>query len=98
VKFGWDPENNCKVAIKILKSDLSDKTRELVKEEVATMQKLSHPNILEQIETGQAMYKNSKGEREVDFVVLSIAGNGEVFDFIANSGPFKESVARYYFK
>ena len=37
------------------------------------MQKLSHPNILEQIETGRDMYKNSKGEREVDYVVLRIA-------------------------
>jgi len=98
VKLGWDAENNRKVALKILKADLSEKTRELVKEEVATMAKLSHLHILEQIETGNAPYKNSKGERDVDYVVLSIAQCGEIFDFIANSGAFTESVARYFFK
>ena len=30
VKLGYDVENNRKVALKILKSDLSDKTKELV--------------------------------------------------------------------
>lgn len=34
----------------------------------------------------------------VDYIALELAGKGELFDFISNSGPFSEPVARYYFK
>lgn len=98
VKLGYDPESNRKVALKILKDDLTEKTKELVIQEVKIMQSLQHKNVLEQIETGRDVYKKAKGEREVDYVVLSIASQGEVFDFIASSGGFSEPVARYYFK
>ena len=47
VKLGYDVDNNRKVALKILKSDLSDKTKELVIQEVKIMQTLQHPNVLE---------------------------------------------------
>ena len=67
-------------------------------QEVDIMQKLNHPNVLEQIEVGRGMYKKPKGEKEVSYVVLSIAQQGELFDFIASSGPFSEPVARYYLK
>lgn len=54
---------------------------------------------MEQIEFSRDTYFKPKGgSKEVDFVVLSIASHGEVFDFIANSGAFSEPVARYYFK
>lgn len=56
--------------------------------------------MLEQIETSRDVYKKpaKNVEKEVDYVVLSIASQGEVFDFIASSGEFSEPVARYYFK
>ena len=98
VKLGFDPSTNLNVALKILKDDLSDKTNELVIQEVKIMQTLQHAHVLEQIETGKDLYKKPKGNKEVDYVVLSIAAQGEVFDFIASSGPFSEPVARYYFK
>lgn len=82
----------------MLKDDLSDKTRELVIQEVKIMETLRHPYVLEQIETGKDLYKKPKGDKMVDYVVLSVAAQGEIFDFIASSGPFTEPVARYYFK
>jgi len=31
-------------------------------------------------------------------MALELATGGEIFDYVANTGPFKEDVARYYFK
>ena len=33
----------------------------------------------------------------LDYIVLELAGGGELFDFIAESGRFNEPTARYYF-
>ena len=37
-------------------------------------------------------------KKNVTYIVLELAGGGELFDFIAQSGKFTESIARYYFK
>lgn len=46
VKLAYDPVNQKKVAIKILKNDLSEKTLKLVLEEIKIMQSLVHENVL----------------------------------------------------
>ena len=33
----------------------------------------------------------------VNYIVLELAHGGELFDFIANTGMFGESLARYFF-
>ena len=99
VKLGFDKELNKKFAIKILKDDLSEKTKKLVLEEVATMQKLKHEHVLEQQEFGTGVYsKTNAPDREVSYIVLNLASAGELFDFISASGAFPEPLARYFFK
>jgi len=34
----------------------------------------------------------------VSYIALEICEGGELFDFVANTGSFEESVCRYYFK
>ena len=50
VKLGYDTDNKRKVAIKMLKDNLSEKTLKLVFQEVQIMKELKHPNVLDQIE------------------------------------------------
>lgn len=43
------------------------------------------------------MQENTKkGSKEVNFIVLELAGGGELFDFIALGGRFSEPIARLY--
>ena len=101
MKLAYDPVNQKKVAIKILKTDLSEKTLKLVLEEIKIMQGLVHENVLQQIEFGSGMYTNAakpEKSKEVSYIVLNLASSGELFDFISASGPFTEPIARYYFK
>ena len=44
------------------------------------------------------MKKSNGKNKKVSYIVLEICGGGELFDFIAISGAFKEPLARYYFK
>lgn len=61
------------------------------------MKKLNHPNIVNFVEMGRGSLKTLKASATVDYIVLELAQGGELFDFVANSGRFKESVARAYF-
>ena len=99
VKLALDTKTGKKVALKILKDNMGQRDRELVETEVAAMKNLKHPNVIEQVECGQEMYIKADGrQRKVFYIVLELAAGGELFDFVANSGRFKENVARYYFK
>lgn len=63
------------------------------------MSRLKHTNIIEQKEVGTDIYRKHNGKKvKVSYIVLEFAPAGELFDFIANSGPFNEDEARYYFK
>lgn len=99
VKLGLDTETGRKVAVKIINDNMDPKMKELVMTEVGAMAKIDHENVINQIEFGRGTYsKPGKKDREVDYIVLELALAGELFDFIAISGPFNESLARYYFK
>jgi len=63
------------------------------------MSLLSHENILQQIEYGDDVYVKDSGKvRPVSYIVFELATGGELFDVIANSGRFSESLARFFFK
>jgi serine/threonine protein kinase len=99
VKLGLDRETGRKVAIKVMNDKMDERDRELVNTEVQAMQNLSHSNVVKQIEFGRDwLVKDSGKKKEVHFIVLELCNGGELFDFVANSGRFKEPVARYYFK
>lgn len=46
---------------------------------------------------GTDTLKKAKTSKVVDYIVLELAQGGELFDFVANSGRFKEKVARTYY-
>jgi len=99
VKLAQDLSTGRKCAVKIMNDNMDHSMKQLVLNEVNAMQSLKHVNIVEQIETGQGIYKKDNGvDKEVSYIVLELAQGGELFDFIANSGKFSEKVARYYFK
>jgi len=50
------------------------------------------------LDCGEEIYEKSNGsKKEVSYIALELAKGGELFDFVALSGRFKEPVARYYF-
>jgi len=89
--------------VKILKKgnpNLDHKFLELVMTEVATMKNLSHTNIVNLIEySNEGVVKKMDGrEEKVIYIVLELATGGELFDFVATTGRFSETIARFYFK
>ena len=100
VKLGIDTTNGRKVAVKIINDSMDMSLKKLVETELNAMKSLKHNHVVEQVESGTAMYEkpNGKKSREVTYIVLELASGGEVFDFVANSGRFEEPIARYYFK
>lgn len=102
VKLGLDKDTGRYFAVKILKKNdprLNDKFLELVMTEVQTMTHLNHPNIVNLIEySGEGVVEKSNGKKEnVIYIVLELATNGELFDYVASTGRFSEPIARYYF-
>lgn len=99
VKLGLDVESGRKVAVKIINDNMDANLKKLVMTEVEAMSKLDNNHVINQMEYGNDMYKKDSGsEKNVDYIILELALGGELFDFVANSGRFKEPIARYYFK
>lgn len=61
------------------------KILELVVTEVKTMSQLAHPNIVNLIEySNEGVWEKSDGRKlTVFYLVLELAGGGELFDFVA---------------
>jgi len=99
VKLALDTETGRKVAVKIINDNMDPKMKELVMTEVKAMAELNHENVINQIEYGSGEYKKGNvTKKTVTYIVLELAVAGELFDFVAISGAFSESLARYYFK
>jgi len=82
-----------------MNDDMDADLKELLDTECAAMEKLKHLNIIDQIEVGTGEYKKDNGKsKTVMYIILELAGGGELFDYIAISGKFEEPLARYYFK
>ena len=64
------------------------------------MQNIDHKNVVKFIcfGTQQPYSKPNKDDKLVSYMALEYAEVGELFDYISCSTPFKESLARYYFK
>ena len=68
--------------------------------EVQTMSTLTHPNIVNLIEYSKdGFIEKSNGAKEsVIYIVLELAAGGELFDYVATTGRFQETIARFYFR
>lgn len=100
VKLAEHSETGLKCALKMMKRrGVSDSIKDTFKTEVSIMKELSHQNIIKILDfSDEEEYVLPDGRSmEVYTVALELAENGEIFDFIADSGRFSEPLARYYF-
>ncbi len=81
------------------RSGVSEAFHKQVKSEVTIMKELSHKNIINLIDySDEAKYTLPDGRTmDVYYLALELAENGEIFDFVAETGRFSESISRYYF-
>jgi serine/threonine protein kinase len=88
------------VALKVIKrSQLSSRNEEHLKKEIDAMRRLDHPNIIRLLHadlTNDFQLPDSLGDSVRLFI--EIASNGELFDYLKETGPFREELARFYFK
>jgi len=61
---------------------------------------LDHKHVLKYFEFNErAIWNKKNGDQvEVAYIVSELVPGGELFDFVANSGPFGERISRYYAK
>ena len=71
-----------------------------LKKEIEILAQLSHPNIVNLIEFHESIdYVKKNGQTyKVVSIVMELVPNGELFEYVADSGRFSEKVARSYFK
>lgn len=100
VKLAEHSETGQICALKIMRrKNSSDGVDEIVKNEISVMKELSHQNIIKILDySDKADYTLPDGRSmEVYYLALEIASNGEIFDVLAETGRFSESLARFYF-
>jgi len=68
--------------------------------EVNVMKKINHKYLVNfiDVEINGVYTKKDGTKKKVIYIVLELAEGGELFDFIAQSGPFSEKVCRFFFK
>ena len=103
VKLVNDPATNGTFAAKILKPTseaIASRFRDVMQNEIASLQRISHPNIVNLIDCNESgTYTRKSGETYSCFYILmELCPNGELFDMIYNTGKFEESIARFYFR
>ena len=58
--------------------------------EIHILKIVRHPNIVQ-------LYEIIETSKQL-FLIMEYASGGELFDYVANSGPFNEKIVRYYAK
>lgn len=102
VKVGTNPAGE-EFALKIFRRDnakFDARAFELLKREVEATTSLDHKHVVKYFEFNESAtwHKKSGKTVEVAYIVQEMIPGGEFFDYVANSGPFSESMCRYYFK
>jgi len=102
VRLGVDDATGERVALKILKKKEMGMSSDVIKQverEIHAMSHIVHPNVLRLKEVvWDIEYEKKNGSKyPVILVVLELATGGELFDFLAFTGPFEEAIARTYF-
>lgn len=101
VKLASD-ENDKIVALKIMKRENDDHGKDLQQlfdNEVKVYSIMDHPNILKiYSHSNKAIaHKTETDKIPINYMALEYASHGELFDYVAETGAFKEKVARFYF-
>jgi len=100
VKAGVHEETGTQVALKLLeKTKIGASSEKQVQRELDAMLRLQHPNIIRLFTADwNVKYPKQNGKTEDKLlIVLEFAEGGELFEYLAATGPFEEAVARTYF-
>jgi len=64
------------------------------------MKKLHHPNLVNLVDVKESIdYVKKSGQTyKVMAIILEYAGGGELFEYVANTGRFREEVALTYYQ
>lgn len=102
VKLGKRISDGKEFALKFINSaNMGPRQWEMLEREVTAMEKLKHPNILNLLQFDMKVpypRLRDKGFLEMPLLVLELSGGGELFDFLMETGPLEEDIARTYFK
>lgn len=104
VKLGTDSTTGQQFAIKIIKSKspaTAAQFRDMVANEVQSLQQISAPNIVNLAGTNEAgtyTRKQGKGTYICQYIVMELCPNGELFDVLFETGRFQEKIARGLFR
>jgi len=83
-----------------MKTGVSDQAFQDVQKEVTIMREMNHDQIVKIHSVGRGPFDLDDGTapQEVLFIIMEFAQEGELFDWISNTGRFSEPTARYFFK
>lgn len=91
VKLAVEQGTENQFAIKIINDEMSKNHLEIVVNELETMVRLEHPNMIQVYESGEETYVKQNGKsKKVNYIVLELATGGEIYDIVAMSGKFSE--------
>ena len=92
VKVAQDCFGN-RFAMKILNPD--KRFRRFIKAEVESLSMIKHPHIVNIIEHGEGV--RGEAEQPFQYILLELAANGSMFEYVAKAGRFEELYARHFF-
>ena len=95
----WDTQEAKRVAIKKF-NKFSKFHEQMAKNEAAAMTQINHQNVLKVLHQGRGKFVSNPDGHESKWIylVLELAQDRTVFDFIVESGAFPEHVAAFYTK
>jgi serine/threonine protein kinase len=99
VKLGFNIKDGKYYAVKVMKRTNMVANEKAIKTEVGIMKNLSHQNLINLIDFQEVgdYHKTNGSSFQVMYVVLELATGGELFEYVASTGRFSETVARTYF-
>ena len=96
--IAWDVNTSSRVAIKRMKTN-SEASKAMVKKEGDKMSLVDHPNVLKVISYGEGKFKSPSGKEQTwIYLVLELAQEDTLFDYIVETNPFPETLAVHFFE
>lgn len=103
VFLGEHMETGKLYALKVIDKTKKDSEMDfnaLAEKEIEITREISHPNIIKMYDSSTSEFitiTETGRQKEVNYLALEMAPEGELFDLIYQTGPFTERTARFYF-
>ena len=101
IKLAKEIETGFKFAIKILKNEsIFNSNEKMFESEISMLKKINHPHIINIKDASKGLIKKpNETHKIVHFIVLEMAENGELFDYLSFTRKgFGENYGRFLFK